>query len=230
MEHTIRSAFETATVLYSAFPATRARLMSCARLAQTERGGIVFHERQDLDSIHILVKGAAALYKIAADGEKKILLLLRAGSLLNEGALSSRLSGAACEILAPSLLLIIPVKEFMSAMTDDFSLVRAVLASMNQKISRLEHHLKNTPNAVVGEKKLAAKLYKLARDFGRNQTNGTVIDLDISITCLADMLGQKRETVSRQFGTLRRLGLATLENHRILIPDLKRLTDFFHGV
>ncbi len=228
MKMTIREAFDTAHILLRASPATHARLMGCSRLEVLPGKMHIFFEKQPQSAIYILIRGAAALYKSNASGEKKVLLLVRSGELISGGALTCESAQCSCEALMDSVLLSIPVKQFIMAMEDDFSFTRAVLSSVNTTNARLMHHLKNTPNAITGEKKLAAKLYKLAIDFGKERQNGRLIDLDISITYLADMLGQKRETVSRQFKTLSQKGLAYYESHRFTVPDMVALSAFFH--
>ena len=47
------------------------------------------------------------------------------------------------------------------------------------------------------EKKLAAKLWKLSRDYGVPYEQGVLINFPITITSLADFLGSYRETISR---------------------------------
>ncbi|MDL2238339.1 Crp/Fnr family transcriptional regulator [Christensenellaceae bacterium OttesenSCG-928-K19] len=229
MKMTIKEAFFMVDALRDASPATHARLLGCASLKEFGRRQVILHEKQEQSSVYMLADGAVSVYKTSAGGEKKILMLLRAGAVINGGALSVDLSDAGCETLKESFVLCIPVQDFLRAMSEDFPLVRAVLDAANSKISRLQRHLKNTPNSVVGEKKLAAKLYKLAVDFGVNGAYGTTIDLDLSVTYLADMLGQKRETVSRQLKVLRENGFVKSAGQAFVIPDMDRLSDFFHG-
>ena len=54
-----------------------------------------------------------------------------------------------------------------------------------------------------------------------------MIDMNLSITYLADMLGSKRETVSRQVKRLTELGLINMEKNRITIPDMKKISEYF---
>ena len=51
--------------------------------------------------------------------------------------------------------------------------------------------------------------------------------MNLSITYLADMLGSKRETVSRQVKRLTELGLINMERNRITIPDMKKISEYF---
>ena len=112
-------------------------------------------------------------------------------------------------------------------MERDGALTCAVLDSMSLKIRRLYRQLKNTTNALSGEKRLAAKLYKLAKDYGVATEQGIRIEMNLSITYLAEMVGSKRETVSRQMKKLTELDLIRMEKNRILVPDLKKISNYF---
>ena len=56
---------------------------------------------------------------------------------------------------------------------------------------------------------------------------GTLIDMNLSITYLADMLGSKRETVSRQAKKLTELQLISMEKNHVSIPDMEKLREYF---
>ena len=126
-----------------------------------------------------------------------------------------------------SLVMVLPADRFIQVMDKDGRLAREVMGAMALKIRRLYRQLKNTTNAPSGEKRLAAKLFKLGKDYGVCSGDGIMIDMNLSITYLADMLGSKRETVSRQVKRLTELGLINMEKNRITIPDMKKISEYF---
>ena len=77
------------------------------------------------------------------------------------------------------------------------------------------------------ERKLAAKLWKLARDFGVPVPEGIEIDIYLPITLLADMLGAPRETTSRICGMLTEAGLITIRKKRIIVTAPDRMAHFY---
>ena len=117
--------------------------------------------------------------------------------------------------------------DFLQIMSDDFELTKNVLAAQERKIRRLSHQLKNTTSSIYLEKKLAAKLWKLSRDFGVQTEEGIEIDLNLSVTFLADMLGVPRETTSRACSVLADNGLIHMNRKRIMILDPKKITRFY---
>lgn len=77
------------------------------------------------------------------------------------------------------------------------------------------------------ERKLAAKLWKLARDFGIGRPEGIEININLSVTLLADMLGAPRETASRLCRTLVDYGLIQMKGKRIIIPNTQKMSTFY---
>ena len=77
------------------------------------------------------------------------------------------------------------------------------------------------------ERKLAAKLWKLARDFGIRTAEGIEIDISMPVTFLADLLGTPRETASRLCKTLTENGLIIMKKKKIIIPDPERMSRFY---
>lgn len=203
------------------------QLAAVASLKQYKKGKQILWDHEEIHNLYILIRGAASLYKINSIGEKKVIFVYGAGKTLNEEALQMLPSSIHCELKEDSTLIVIPICPFLKVMEQDPKLMRAVVDSMALKIRRLYRQLKNTTNALSGEKRLAAKLYKLARDYGVYQDNKWLIQMNLSITYLADMLGSKRETVSRQAKKLCEMGLIQIEKNQISVLDLEKLSEYF---
>ncbi len=115
-------------------------------------------------------------------------------------------------------------------MEKDFELTKVILNSLAIKVRRLYRQLKNTnPNKKI-EKKIAAKLWKLSKDYGIEVADGVEINLNISITYLADMFGSQRETISRAIKVLEKENLIKFSNKKITIKNRTELLRFFKGL
>ena len=77
------------------------------------------------------------------------------------------------------------------------------------------------------DRKIAAKLWKLGRDFGISRGDETEIDIDMSVTLLADMMGTSRENTSRLLKIMMEQGLIRREKKRIIIRDMSSLSHFY---
>lgn len=224
---TVWEAFETTEILNQAGAGTRERLAACSVLKRREKGNHIVLERDEVSCLYFLVDGLASIYKINSLGEKKVIFVYGNGSALNIEALQAFPSPINCELREDSVILCVPIEAFWHEMERDACLMRAAVNGMALKIRRLYRQMKNTTNALSGEKRLAAKLYKLARDYGEERENGILINMNLSITYLADMLGSKRETVSRQAKRLCELDLIRLEKNRVTVPNLENLSKYF---
>lgn len=206
---------------------SREHLARYSVLLEMKKGQHLYREREEIVTVYAVVSGTAALYKMNSMGEKKVIFVLGKGSLLNEEVLQDLPEPVSCEIMESARILAIPRKQLLALMETDARLMRFLFSSQSHKVRRLYRQLKNTTNALSGEKRLAAKLFKLGKDYGVCSGDGIMIDMNLSITYLADMLGSKRETVSRQVKRLTELGLINMEKNRITIPDMKKISEYF---
>ena len=105
-------------------------------------------------------------------------------------------------------------------MENDFNLVKNIIKVLEHRDRRLCRQLKNSTYIKI-EKKLAAKLYRLNREFGVKKDQWYLLDVPgVTVTYLADMLGCKRETLSRAMKILQNDNLVKIEGKKIYIkPD-----------
>lgn len=208
-------------------PASLELLASVTSLKHLERGEHLFYDKEIQKNLYILASGAASLYKINSLGEKKAIFVYGPGNIMNEDVVQNLPSSINCEMLETGSVLVIPAERFCYIMEQDMELTKLMMNSMALKIRRLYRQMKNTTNALSGEKRLVAKLYKLARDYGSDEAEGTGIQMNLTITYLAEMLGSKRETVSRQMKHLSESGLIIMKKNHIIVPDLAKLGKYF---
>lgn len=196
-------------------------------LLQMKKGQHLYREREEIVTVYAVVSGTAALYKMNAMGEKKVIFVLGKGSILNEEILQDLPEPVSCEIMEAAEILAIPRKQLLSLMETDGRLMRFLFSSQSHKVRRLYRQLKNTTNATRGEEKMAAKLWKLARDYGKKEEGGVRICLKLTVTQIADMLGTKRETASRQLKVLVKHGLVRYDKNTFVIPNPDALNRYF---
>lgn len=208
-------------------PETLDVLWSRGRVESFPRESVIVRAREPLNSVFIQLTGKTIIYNLTHTGKRKIIFIFGPGTLLNEHVLNFHDASFFCETIEQSRIFIIPSVWFLEEMEKDFSLTRAVLEAQERKIWRMGHQLKNTMGSIYMERKLAAKLWKLSRDFGKESPEGIEIDIRLTITFLADMLGAPRETTSRLCKTLTEFGLIRMEKKRIYIVNPEKLSHFY---
>lgn len=215
-------------IFSSASPDTLRRICECASLKLYPRGSILFRERDEVQAFYFLSKGIASLYKMNQAHDNKVIFLCSAGSMINEVMICGNSASISCRALTDLKVIAIPKARFRQLLAEDAGLSEAVMCSMAMKIRKLYRQMKNTTNTFTLEKQIAAKLWKLSRDYGIVRDGGVEIDFDLSISFLAEMVGAKRETVSRQVKALTNRGLIDVHKKRFFIKDRERLKNFIH--
>ncbi len=193
------------------------------------KGKILFYERDRVDRIYFILNGKMTMYRMSEEGQKRIIYILNDGEFINEVTFENLPVSISCQAFEDSCILYFLKKDLMEIMSGDFDLTCVIMNSMAKKIRRLYRQLKNTVPLRM-DKKLAAKLWKLSRDYGVKTEEGTLIDLNMSITYLADMLGRTRETVSRCMNGFKKKGMIIFQNRKIIVVDPKVLSLYFRGI
>lgn len=188
---------------------------------------IFIRAREPVSYIYFVLSGKVIIYNLTRHGKRKIIFVYGKGVLVNENVMNQRYSSTFCETIEECTLFAIDAGTFLKLMEKDFSLTKVILEEQERKIWRLGHQLKNTMGSIYMERKLAAKLWKLARDFGKPTKDGIQIDIVMTITFLADLMGAPRETISRLCKTLTDYGLMKMEKRKITITDSDRMAFFY---
>ncbi|MGG7143502.1 Crp/Fnr family transcriptional regulator [Clostridium nigeriense] len=193
------------------------------------KGSHIFMDKEKVNKIYIVYTGKVALYKLNEYAHKKVVFILSNGAIINAVVLDDLASSINCEIFEKAEILSFEKDKFEELMKSDFELTKIVISSLTIKVRRLYRQLKNSTPIKV-EKRVAAKLWKLSKDYGIKVEKGVLIDLNISITYLADMFGTPRETISRALKILQENDLIIFKNKRIIIKDKDNLSKFFKGM
>ncbi|OPF50518.1 Crp/Fnr family transcriptional regulator [Clostridium baratii] len=193
-----------------------------------KKGEHIFRDKDTISSIYIILSGKVALYKLNEAAHKKVIFILGEG-VINEVILEDMKSSINCEIFESAEILTFDKKRFINIMSEDFELTKIILNSMALKIRRLYRQMKNATPLKI-EKRLAAKLWKLSKDYGVKQNDEVIIDLNISVAYLSDMFGMPRETISRALKILEKENLIRKERKKIIIKDRDKLASYFKGL
>lgn len=217
---------ESLWILKHCSETTRLQFLRQGTEMTCSKGQLCLRAREDNSRIFFLLSGKVCIYNLTKCGKRKILFVLGPDHIANE-TLAGHTNTIFCETIEPCQFFVLRRDTLLSLMEQDFSFTRALLQYQERKIWRLEHQLKNTMGSIYLERKLASKLWKLARDFGIRTDRGILIDMNLSITFLADLLGAPRETTSRVCKKLSDHGLIAIDKKQILLPDPEKVAHFY---
>ncbi len=150
---------------------------------------ILFNEREIVNKVYFLKQGKMSIFKMNENGERKIIFILRSGEMVNEVNFDSiKTTTIGCEAFDKSTILECNAKDFINIMENDFTLTKNILMNTQNINRRLYRQLKNSISIRI-DKKLAAKLYRMGKEFGINKGEWTLLNVNLTITYIADMLG-----------------------------------------
>jgi CRP/FNR family cyclic AMP-dependent transcriptional regulator len=193
-----------------------------------KKGESLFSEREKVDNIYIVLEGKVTMYRLSEKGQKRVIFILNKGEIINEVIFDNITASINCEGFEDSEIMSIPKVNLFNIMQQNFKLTEVILCSMSKKIRRLYRQIKNTVPTKM-DKRVAAKLWKLSKDYGVETQEGVLIDVKISITYLADMLGSSRETISRAIKELENLDMVKIKQRKFIV-NREKLSKYFKGV
>ncbi len=203
------------------------KLSDLARIKKYSAGTHIFMDKEELNTLYIVLSGSVSLYKLNENGNKRVIFIFGKGKMVNDVIIQDLPSSINCEVFEAANILSYDKYEFMSIMENDFELTKNIIGSLAMKVRRMYRQLKNATGVIRIEKKLAAKLWKLSKDYGIKCDGGIIINMNISVTYLADLLGSKRETISRALKILLNENLIEYDNKKIKIINQEKLAQFF---
>lgn len=203
------------------------RILVCGDIVDLKRNACLYHDRQDLYYVYFLLKGKVTLVKPNENGESKVVFILNPGDTINQPVMRNNTSAVECWGFENSRILRIGFDDFDTIMAKDYILAKNCMAFMENRIRRLYRQLKNSVTINI-EKRLAAKLVRLGLDYGSREEDSvmTRIDLNLTVTYIAKMLGCQRESVSRAMKSLTKRGIVELDGRKIYV-DIEMARKFF---
>lgn len=230
----VRDAIEQCKILKSANPTTMTKLVSYGLIRKYKAKELIFIERQDIDRVLFLICGHTAIYRTNKKLERRIIYIQGSGMMLNEVVLQEEVASASCVALDHVEILSYSKKQMIEMMEGDFELSKAIIDSMALKIRRMYRQFANASNSLHLERQVASKLWKLAKDYGKpiyvNKNERSIeISFDMTISLLADMVGSKRETVSRVIKKLSDQNMVEYHRNRFKILSMKKIKTIFES-
>lgn len=206
---------------------TISKLADIAMPMSVKKGETLFWEKDQVDAVYAVTSGKFAILRYSGTGQKRIFFILDSGALINEVVFDNLPVSVVAEAFEDSELLSFPKDAITTIMMADFQLTTNIMCSMGKKQRRLYRQLKNTVPIKI-DKKLAAKLWKLSKDYGIVDEEWIRIDLKITVTSLSHLMGSPRETISRALKTLIESGVVKWKGKQLMVKE-KEILDYYRG-
>jgi CRP-like cAMP-binding protein len=201
-------------------------LVQVSRTRRLRKGTMLFQQGDEGDALYGVVDGLIRICIAGESGKELTLGLMEPGDIFGEIALLDGLPRSADAYAAEdAILLVVDRAQFMPMLERGGKIARHVIELLCERLrentERLgEHAFLNL------QARLARKLQALAIAHGRRDGHGVTIDVKLSQTELAQMLGVTREAVNKQLQTWTKQGVLHFDRGHITIADEKRLAEY----
>jgi CRP/FNR family cyclic AMP-dependent transcriptional regulator len=196
-------------------------LLELAALGRTRsygRGQYVWYEGDQGDTLMIVQTGRLKVVVSSAAGEEIVLITLGTADVVGELALLDGAPRSASVVaVEPTTVLLLGRTVLLDAMQRHASVLDAVLRTLAGLVRRLTEQASDFVFLDLGGR-LAKLLLRLAGDRPHGP-EGIVIDLGMSQSELAAMVGVSRQALNRALHIFAARGLISVDNHRIVLRD-----------
>ena len=199
------------------------RLAQLARVRRLDRGALLFAQGDEGGSLFAVVEGLIAISIVGGDRELT-LGLMESGDVFGEIALLDGLPRTAtARAVEACVLLAVDRAPFLLLIEQERRLSRYLIELLCERLRTTTDRLSEFAFLDL-RTRLARRLEALAIAHGKHGLDGILIDLKLSQTALAHMLGVSREAVNKQLKAWSTDAVLRLDRGYITILDKTRLT------
>lgn len=203
-----------------------AEVMSSIIRRKYKKGQIVFFEGDVSDKFYIINGGKIKIFKYTKEGKEQILYILSEGdfigylSLLKKGKFDFN-----AEALEDVNVCMLTKDDFDKLVKKTPEISLRILENLHDRLVSLENLVQTLSTKDI-ETRIAGILINFAKEFGREDAKGIVIEMPLSREEMANYIGVTRETMSRKLSSMEDDGVIELiGNKKIVIKDMRLLEE-----
>lgn len=173
--------------------------------------------------VYCIEKGYVRLYAVSLEGKEFTFFIYKQGDFFPVvWSLRAEPSQYYFQALTAAKLKKVPRAAFMEFVTENpdvlLELTQGIIRRSQAALRRMEY-------LVFGNayQRLSSLLFGLARQFGKKERKNTLIQVSLTHTDLASLLGLTRETVSIEIKNLEKKGIVRYRKRLIVVKSLTKL-------
>ncbi len=186
-------------------------------------GQVIFHLGDPGGLLYLISRGKVKISHATPEGQEVVLAILGPGDFFGELALlDDAPRSATAEALEATETWTLHREEFINYLTDNTDFALHVLQTLARHIRRLNIQLADIFFLDLPGR-LARTLLQLADQYGTYTTDGTIINLSLTQTDLAEMTGATRVSINKALGRFRRAGWIRIAGRQVTLLDREAL-------
>lgn len=221
--------------LFQVFPSnsllgglSRSALASLDRnwsVADFDKGQTIMSEDDTNSDVCFLLAGSARVAIFTEGGREVSVLRLRKGDCFGEfSAVDGAPRSASIEATASCVAARLTSEQFRKVLSETPDLSFAFLEVLVGKLRDLTHKISDF-NALNADDRIRAELLELFRSISEGRDEFTV-ECPPTQTEIAARVFSNRETVAREMGRMRHLGLIDRDGRNLFVPSLKAVVNY----
>jgi CRP-like cAMP-binding protein len=185
------------------------------------RGQTIFSEGDEGTGFYVVIWGRVKIFKLSSEGKEQILHIFGPSEPFGEvPVFTGQHFPANAETMEESRIFYFPRDSFMGLIEKNPSLALNMLAVLSRRLHRFTRLIDDLSLKEVPGRLASYLLYMCEQERGSNE-----LELNITKSQLASLLGTIPETLSRILGRMSKQGLIESEGPRIKIVDRQGLED-----
>ncbi|OPJ55056.1 Crp/Fnr family transcriptional regulator [Alkalithermobacter paradoxus] len=186
---------------------------------------IIYLDGENINKIYLVLDGKVIISKSSKFGEEKIIYIMEKEKFINEECIDNKSTSTSLKVMKEATLIVLCKEDVLFLMENDFNFNLLIINSMSSKLRRAYRQILNLGLKKINNR-IASKIWKLGRDHGYEIEGNVHIDLDLSKSQIASMVGCTRESVSRFLTKIENEGIISQSNQKIRILDMKKLEKY----
>ena len=185
----------------------------------------IFQKGDQSPSMMAVVRGRVKICTYSAEGKELVLNIIDRGGVFGEIAvLDGRPRTADAVALDETDLLVLDRNKLLPILAAHPDLATRLIGVLCERLRQTSEHLED---AMLREapSRLARGLLRLAGTFGRDETDGTRLDIKLSQQQLGNLIGASRESVNKHIVDWTRTGYLAMKSGCIVIRDREALEE-----
>ena len=186
-------------------------------------GQVIFHLGDPGGLLYIITEGKVKISNSTPDGHEALLAILGTGDFFGELALlDDAPRSATAEAIEPTETLTLHREEFIHFLGDNPDFAYHVMHTLAKRIRHLNDQISDVFFLDLNGR-LARTLLNLAAQHGRPVQDGTLIDISLTQTDLAEMTGATRVSINKTLGRFRRAQWVRVKGRHLILEDEQAL-------
>lgn len=186
------------------------------------KGQLVFYQGDPAGSLFVMVEGLVKVFVTSEDGDEMVLVTLQPLDVFGELALlDGGPRSASAEAVEPTALLELQRAPFLEALHQTPGMTESLMLSMGRVLRRLTEQASDLVFLDL-HGRVAKLLVNLAQDRGVQTENGLEMDLQLTQTDLAGLVGGSRQSVNQILRSFENRGYLAMMGRKMIVkePDL----------